>query len=691
MKVIILPVLILIFINIGKAQTTAPGNIDSTKLRQGATVIRSTKTDTTKGKLSINIQSGGLEKADSADLKLASNNSIEKYDEIDTADIKLKFCDFEKDANAMVLFDRAIMACGLQNILLLRQKRIKIFNDNGKGEANIHIEYDNKYGPESILAVEAETINLNNGKIEHTKLDPKLVYIEHLDKNKSAAVFSFPNVKAGSIIDYKYVWRRASSRNFPDWNFQSSLPTRKSEVSVYINPLLLFSVLTRTTQPFVKDTDLVGNPGHVWALANIHSAKIEPFMRSPADVIQCMSLVISAVNINGERHNVSSSWAEVGRHLADEKDFINPLSQKLNDDDGLIAKTKALKTEDEKIAFLFNQVKNVMKWNDEKNFYSKDGIKNAWKRKSGNWGEVNMVLNNLLKQSGITAYPLLVSTRDNGNIVPGFINIYQINKLVIYIPVDSTKCYVLDATNRYNLYNEIPYDLLNSYGLCLNKEKEKFELVFLKKKVPVKQVVFINAEIKPNGTMKGTAQINSFSYNKSNSLELYKMLDEKKYEYFLSDNDYNLKITSLKFENPEVDSLPLTQNIDFNVDLPGTDDKYIYFNPNLFTSLHNNPFINETRVSDIDFGCLNNFLISGRYKMPGGYKVDVLPKSMNILMPDKSISFKRIVAEQDGYIIVHYVINYKKATYPKADYPDIYAYFKRMNELLNEQIVLKKS
>ena len=59
-------------------------------------------------------------------------------------------------------------------------------------------------------------------------------------------------------------------------------------------------------------------------------------------------------------------------------------------------------------------------------------------------------------------------------------------------------------------------------------------------------------------------------------------------------------------------------------------------------------------------------------------------------MPDKSIIFKRIVLEQEGFVIVYYVINYKKSIFPRSEYTDMHAYFKRMTTLLNEQIVLKK-
>jgi hypothetical protein len=674
---------------IAAAQNKVAAKKDSIKVKTSPqTPI---KTDTLRVKYPLVFQSAKFDRIDSADLKLTPAIPIEKYGFVDTADLKLTFCDFEKDANAMVLFDRAEMACGMPDIIMERQKRIKIFNDNGKSEANIRIEFNNRFGAEQILVVEAETINLNNGKIEYTKLDPKLIYSEHTDATKDAVTFSMPNVKAGSVIEYRYIWRRAFSRNVPDWAFQCNLPTRYSQMNAFLNPLISFTVSSRKSKPFVRDTISMSGFGHVWALREIPSSKDEPFMRSAADAMQSITLIISAVNVGVQTKNIAASWAEVGKEIANDKDITKPFDQSLHDEDDLVKQTKALKTDDERIAFLFNKVKTLMKWNDEKYWISKDGIKSAWKKKSGNWGEINMILCHLLKLSGIKAYPMLVSTRDNGKILSNFINIYQINKLVTYVPVDSAKYYVLDATDKYNIYNEIPFDLLNSYGLSLNKDKEQYELIFMKKESPVRQVVMINAEIKPDGTMAGTAQIGSSSYNKSNALALYKILDEKKYIEYLTDHDNNLKISSLKLENAEIDSLPLIQNIDFKLDLPGTDNNYIYFNPNLFTGLYSNPFISENRVSDIDFGCSNIYSINGRYKIPDGYKIEALPKSIAIVMPDKSINFKRILTEQDGYIIVYYVINYKKSTYAQADYPDIHAYYKKMTEILNEQIVLKKS
>ena len=98
-----------------------------------------------------------------------------------------------------------------------------------------------------------------------------------------------------------------------------------------------------------------------------------------------------------------------------------------------------------------------MKWDEQKEWQSYHGIRSAWKKKSGNWGEINMILLRLLRESGVDAYPLLVSTRDNGKLIADFVNFDQINKLVTYVPIDTAKNYVLYASEKYNFYKEPPF------------------------------------------------------------------------------------------------------------------------------------------------------------------------------------------------------------------------------------------
>jgi Domain of Unknown Function with PDB structure (DUF3857) len=634
--------------------------------------------------------------------------SAQPYGKIDQADLEMKTCDFEKDANAEVLFNKGDVYFD-QNLYVVTEeihKRVKIFNDNGKKSADVSIEYYSGDHLEYITGIQAETINLVDGKIEITKLDKKLIYTKSIDKIRSEITFTMPNVKPGSIIEYKYSWNTIAFYNFPDWVFQDKIPVRYSEFTTAIPDVFYFRPQTNLYQQLIKhSTSTVGRslqsgtdayPYNVEielrAMGQIPSLPDEPYMSSFVDNLQSLRFQLVSVRpLGGFATTHSDTWAKVGGILEDDDDFGGQLKRKLNNEEIIISKAKSLKTDDDKIAYVFNEVKNAMKWNGVDRWYTNDGTYRAWENKTGNSAEVNLILYHLLKQSGVQAYPMVVSTREHGKVVPYFTSLVQFNRAVVYIPVDNTKNYVLDATGKYNTFNETPAELLNSSGLYIDKSRNVYDIIYLKKSLPVRQLVFINAEIKPGGKLEGTVEISSTSYNKINAIKRYKTDGEKKYTDYLRADDNNLKISSLKLENMDVDTLPLKQSIAFNLDLAGSDENYIYLNPNLFTSLKTNQFLSENRMTDIDFGYLQSYSISGLYKIPAGYKADALPKSVTIVMPDKSLSFKRLVAEQDGAIVVRYSINYNKQKYEKADYPNFHEFIKKMHEMLNEQIILKKS
>ncbi|MDB5024115.1 MAG: hypothetical protein JWP78_1870 [Mucilaginibacter sp.] len=586
-------------------------------------------------------------------------------------------------------------------------RRIKIFNDNGKQAADIRIEYFSGNHQEYITGIQAQTINLVDGKMEITKLDKKLIYTKTIDKWRSEITFTMPNVKPGCIIEYKYNWNTNDDFDVPGWDFQGKIPVRYSEFNTSIPDIFYFRPQTHLTLPLVKRTHTAdgrnlqdGTNAYPYSLendsrgmANVPSLPDEPYMSSFRDNVQAIRFQLVSIRpIGGFVKTGSDTWAKVGGKLIDDEDFGGQLKRKLNNEETITSKAKALKTDQEKIAYIFNEVKNAMKWNGIDRWYTIDGTYRAWENKTGNSAEINLILYHLIKQSGVeAAYPMVVSTREHGKVSAYYTSTVQFNRAVVYIPVDSTRNYILDATGKYNLYNETPDELLNSSGLFIDKKKNQYDMVYLHKNLPVRQVVLITAQIKAGGKLEGNAEISSNSYNKINAIERYKTDGEKKYTDYLRDNDNNMKISSIKLENMDVDTLPLTQKIAFNLDLAGSDENYIYLNPNLFTSLKTNQFLSEKRMTDIDFGYLENYSVNGVYKIPAGYKIDALPKSVTIVMPDKSVSFKRFVGEQDGTITVRYSISYNKVEYSKDDYPDFHEFFKQMHQMLNEQIILKKS
>jgi len=638
----------------------------------------------------------------SAPLLTFSQNLTQSFGKVDAADLELKECSFEKDAHAMVLFDKGDVYFDFQfDIVLEHHKRIKIFDDKARDVANIRIEYDSYNNYEQLYEISAQTINNVGGKPVITKLDKKQIFREVVDKYTTAVVFSFPNVQPGSIIEYKYTLKTSSFSNFPEWFFQSRLPERYSELTTAIPDIFYYTTQYRTQSPIKNKESLesksLGEFGYTinkrsYGLQNVPSLSDEPFMTSRADNLQRALFQLTSIRpIGGFTQTGIDTWAKIAGALADDEDFGLQFRKKIEGEDVFIEKAKSLKSDEEKISYLFSAVKSAMKWNGSDRWYTNDGVSKAWQKKTGNSTEINLILFRLLKQAGLKAYPMIVSTRSNGkaNIIYPWLK--QFNKTVVTIPVDSASRYILDASNKYQVFNAYPKDILNTFGLSLDRENKAYKIVQINSDAPVRKNVFINAEITPEGKLAGSATLIDFSYHKMSAVELFKTDGEEKYKEWLTDKDNSLKIKSYKMENSEVDTLPLQEEVNFDLELTAADGNYIYFSPNLFTSLRNNPFLSDNRTTVIDFGYNSKYTITGVYKLPAGYKVDALPKNINFVMPDKSVVFQRLVIENEGALTVRYIVDFKRSVFFTKEYPELKQFYKQIFEMLNEQIVLKKS
>ena len=126
--------------------------------------------------------------------------NIPEWGKIEKSDLELKECDFDKNAEALVLFDGGeLYGNDYAMIELKRHIRIKILKDKGLVHANIKIPFYSFKGDESVKKLDAQTFNIDaSGNVVATKVEKKLVYEKKLNKRYSEIVFTFPEVKAGS-------------------------------------------------------------------------------------------------------------------------------------------------------------------------------------------------------------------------------------------------------------------------------------------------------------------------------------------------------------------------------------------------------------------------------------------------------------------------------------------------------------
>ena len=133
-----------------------------------------------------------------------------KFGKIDKNDLLVKSYPIDTNANAFVLYEKGEVSFvpnnnGFFAIQYNIFKRIHILKKAGYGMANVEVPlYYSNGADERCDNIKAVTYNLENNQVVESNLDNKSVFLEKIDFHNQLKKFTKPNVKEGSIIDYKY-------------------------------------------------------------------------------------------------------------------------------------------------------------------------------------------------------------------------------------------------------------------------------------------------------------------------------------------------------------------------------------------------------------------------------------------------------------------------------------------------------
>jgi hypothetical protein len=120
-------------------------------------------------------------------VKLSIAQDFPYFGQVTNQDLVLKQCDFDKDANAVVLLHEAYSDYDERHQLVTRHHvRMKILKEQGFEEANIRIPFYRKNDFEGIGLVEGMTINETEGhELVVTKLERKSIFTRNVNERLS--------------------------------------------------------------------------------------------------------------------------------------------------------------------------------------------------------------------------------------------------------------------------------------------------------------------------------------------------------------------------------------------------------------------------------------------------------------------------------------------------------------------------
>lgn len=638
-----------------------------------------------------------------------SQKNVPAFGKVDKGDLQRRECEYDKGAEAEILidwgntfYDRGTQGISFFKTVLERRRRIKIYNQKGLAHADVKILFYSNNNDEKILKVNAFTYNLDGaGNVQRTEVSKTSVYTKRLNNYFSELIIAFPNVKAGSVVEYRYTIERETMGQLPHWYFQGSIPVRYSHYQLTIPQVFRFAVQPSVINPIEKSQEVINeriavNNGFFetqslrsnYIMRKLPGIKDEPFSSATKDYMQRLEFQLSQIDYgNGNIEDLRTSWSDVVESLNSDEDFGRQLEKDITAYNPVISQAKTLPNDEARIKLLYNYMRNSFTWNEEADIYTSKSLSKTWDNKTGNSADINLLLVKLLKEAGLQAAPILFSTRDNGLVNPGFPFLQQFNTVMAYV-TSQTDTFILDATDKLAAYKLTPFKITNNQGFIVTGDDGKWISVFSGKNKH-KIVTAIYGEIDTAANIKGNALVNCFDYAKKQRCEKWKEnTADFKADYFYT-NSMGYKINSFAINNIDTDSLPLEQKVTFTGSLNSTGN-YKYFTVNLFSGLEKNPFTAGERATDIDFGCNQEYIIFGNFNLPPQYVFEELPGNITMIMPDTSIVFTRYVQQTDNVLNIRLSVDFKQPFYSADIYPEFAAFYKKMFATLNEQIVIKK-
>lgn len=598
--------------------------------------------------------------------------------------------------------------------------KVKIYTKEGYEHANISVPYfAATSGDEDVQFLDAYTYNLNNDKIEKTKLKPEGIFTEAINNVWKSKKITMPNVKEGSIIEYNYVIRSPYITNFPDWYFQDQIPVNKVNYSVHIPQYFVYNRIlspyfpvtekkeTKEQRRNFSDSRPKGgyNSGsglsttfgtasflevrQTYTAQNLPALKDEQYVDNINNYLSYVKHELSVTKMpDAAPKQYATDWNAVAKSIYNDESFGKELEESGYFEKDIAVAAKGAEDHAQIINMVFNFVKSSMTWNENYGFLCRKGVKAAYKDKTGNAAEINLMLIAMLRHFGLKANPVLVSTRSHGHVE--FVNRNQFN-FVIAAVESQGKIILLDATGKNAMPDVLPIRNLNRTGRLMRRDFTTLE-VDLVPVVSAKENVAVFADILADGTVTGKVKSGYTGHNAYIAKENNSAKNREEYIESL-EKRMNAEINDFLLTADEDYTKPVSEYFTFKsgnaCEVIG--DR-IYFSPMLMYTQAINPFKDDVRTYPVDFVFPQQDRYTFTITIPEGYVIESMPAAQSIAMKDNICTFVLNIAGTNGKQVQVVAIRHigLPTIYPEY-YPDLKLFYQKMIEQQNQKIVLKKA
>jgi len=613
----------------------------------------------------------------------------------------------DSSANVVVLADvgHAEMAGSSTgwHVLFNRYRRLLIRNKKGYDAAKIAVSFNPDLdGNGKLASLRANIYNLEGGKVVQTSVDAADMFLDKREDGDLTERFTFPGVREGSIIEYTYNIHSGSIYSFHSWDFQGDYPRIKSEYSVTFPATFNYVVSRQGPFPMVFTHDSVKQDMEVgsfsvrtmvhtlyWSMKDVPAVVDEPFVASMDNHVSGIRFQLSeytALN-TGRRVMFLDSWKDFNEKLLKDKAFGGVMTASTH----FLRKELRTIVEDtvsdmDKARALYTYVRDHFTTKGRSMLSDDLTIKEIFKAGKGTEEEINLLLTAMLRDEGLTADAVMLSTRDNGLINPMYPLTVNFNYVVVRLRLGG-KEYFLDATKPQLGFGKLPLDCYNGYARVVSEKADS--TIFSSDSL----VEFKFASVLLSDNDAGDSVVGMYKETKGYYASMAirdSVADKGEAAYFEGLRrayPFEVRMTDGHIDSLHSPDQPVTVNYTLSF---ATGEDRIYFNPMLGEAMKENPFSAMVRRYPVEMSYTFNELYGLRMDIPKGYEIEELPKPVKIKL------FETDGVYEYGFLVGSDFVQFRsrlvlsRAYFEPEEYQTLRDFFAMVVKKQGEMIVFRK-
>jgi tetratricopeptide (TPR) repeat protein len=568
---------------------------------------------------------------------------------------------------------------------------VKILNERGKENfSESHIEYDSTY--EKVELEYARTIRPDGTVFEVGSRHIRDVsrYLNFpLYSNARIFIISFPEITEGAVVEYKVRIYRSRLINKKDFVFSYPLQAQEPIIAASFSITLpqernlniknlngRYDGFGADLKPSVqkKDKELI----YSWQFKDI--PQIVPESNMPPEVEINPTMLMSTF----------SSWREI-------YDWWWQLARdKIKADAAIKEKVKGLiapaRSEEERARAIYNFCAQKIRYvavEYGQAGYEPHKAEDIFRNKYGDCKDQAILLVTMLKEAGLTAWPVLIPTKEYYNLAEDFPAVL-FNHCIAAVSLKE-KIIFLDPTAETCSFGDLPVDdqgrkvlLFGDFGYKIYDipaSLASHNLISQRFKIQVNSDETIAAEktILTRG-MYDQAQRYWLLYTPPELIE--ETLKEK-----IQDVSIGARLKGYDIKNQEDLNKPITLHYTFLGPEYFTPAGALRIMPQL-VSLDTSLVAKDQRKYSIDFALLDIKETMFEIEIPDDFVVNYMPE--NITADSPWLTCKIEYSRKDKYIIFVQKTELKKSLVLKEDYPVFKDFFEGLAKKIKQRIILEK-